>query len=168
MASTSVDASFSIDTTELRKKIYYRFGSESVGVFVDELNTGMDQCGRAARKQANALIKGGEGSRLAKSAKITRFVSRASQGVIVDWNSARSDAGFPYAAAVNTGRKAFGPVNKKVLRFEIDGRVIFAKHVRAFAGVHFTTRGLVAARPSFDGYMHAVIFRWRLRTGNAL
>ena len=152
----------------MRNRIEQRFGRESVGIFVNELNAGMEQCGREARKQANALIKGGEGSRLAKSAKITRFVSRTSQGVVVDWNSARSDAGFPYAAAVNTGRKAFGPINAKALRFQIGGRVIFAKRVRAFAGVHFTTRGLAAAKPSFDGYVHAVVLLWRLRTGNSL
>lgn len=36
-----------------------------------------------------------------------------------------------YATAIEVGRKAFGPKTKKALRFEIGGKVIFAKWVRA-------------------------------------
>lgn len=56
----------------------------------------------------------------------------------------------PYAQWVNDGR---GPVVAKpggVLVFEVGGKTVFARKVRAFAGYRFMERGLAASSPAVE------------------
>lgn len=140
------DRAFHIDIPELRG-FAQRYGVEADRRLMNELTTGFLRGGRHVQRAANALIKGGESSRLAKASTVTTRVSANQLSATVSWANARSETGFPYAAAYDGGRRAFGPVRAQALRFVIDGRVIFAKHVRAFPGTHYMTRGLAAARP---------------------
>lgn len=143
----TVDSTLQVDTTEIRRKIYYKYGRTAVDIVTSEMRTAFQDFGTIARDEANDLIKGGKESRLAKASKITVREGARDITAVVSWDAARSVAGFPYAAAVNTGRKAFGPVKAKVLVFEIDGKVIFTKWVKAFPGVHYTTKGLRNSMP---------------------
>ena len=47
-----------------------------------------------------------------------------------------------YWRAIQFGRKAIRPVNKKVLRFEIKGKIIFAKFAKATKPNPFITRAI--------------------------
>jgi hypothetical protein len=117
----SVNAAFSFDVSEIRKEVYYKYGRNAVKWLVEELTAGVSDSAKIAQAEANARIKGGSGSKLAQASKVvTRSSAKEIEGK-VDWDSARSAAGFPYAAAVDKGRKAFGPKTAKYLRFEIDG-----------------------------------------------
>jgi hypothetical protein len=143
----TVDSTFHVDTTEIRRKIYYKYGRPAVDIVTSEMRTAFQEFGTIARDEANVLIKGGKDSKLAKASKITVREGARDITAVVSWDAARSVAGFPYAAAVNNGRKAFGPIRAKFLRFEIDGKVIFTKWVKAAPAQNFTGRGLTNGRP---------------------
>ena len=162
MADTVVGAGFVIDTRPLRAEAR-KWGSLAEKWLMDELTTAFERVGKIAQHEANVLIKGGEGSNLAKASKVTTKVSGIDITTKVSWDAARSESGFPYAAAVDTGRKAFGPVTAKVLRFEIGGEVIFAKWVKKFDGVHFTERGENAAEPKAHDEVERAIDRFVAR-----
>jgi len=148
-----VDSTLHIDTSDIRKKIYYKYGRPAVDILVAEMRTAFQDSGKIAQHEANVLITGGEESNLAKASTVTVRESARDISAIVSWDGARSATGFPYAASVNTGRKAFGPITAKALRFEIDGEVIYTKWVRAFPGIQFTKRGTANARPKIIARM---------------
>lgn len=162
---TPVSAMIRIDTREMRKFVYYKFGRAAVASLNHELAFGFTQAAKIARHEANVLIKGGEGANLAKAATVEVHESTTGITAIVDWDGAVSDSGFHYAAAVDRGRKAFGPVNKKFLRFEIDGKEIFTKWVKAAPAQNFTGRGKTAAMPAIMGTINASIHRWAVGQG---
>lgn len=58
-----------------------------------------------------------------------------------------------YAIWANDGRGPVRPVNKKFLRFRIDGKEIFTKFVKAFAGYHFMEKGLAASQTAITRAM---------------
>lgn len=159
----SVNAAFSIDVSEIRKEIYYKYGRQAVKWLMEELTAATSDSAKIAQSAANALIKGGESSRLAKASKVTTRLTASEIEGKVDWDSARSAAGFPYAAAVDRGRKAFGPKTKQFLRFEIDGEVIYTKWVKASPAQDFTGKGLKAAQPKIVGRMNAGVAKWAVR-----
>jgi orotate phosphoribosyltransferase-like protein len=98
----SVNAAFSFDVSEIRREVYYKYGRNSVKWLVEELTAGVSDSAKIAQAEANARIKGGSGSRLAQASKVvTRSSAKEIEGK-VDWDSARSAAGFPYAAAVRS------------------------------------------------------------------
>jgi hypothetical protein len=159
----SVNAAFSFDVSEIRKEVYYKYGRNAVKWLVEELTAGVSDSAKIAQAEANARIKGGSGSKLAQASKVvTRSSAKEIEGK-VDWDSARSAAGFPYAAAVDKGRKAFGPKTAQYLRFEIDGEVIYTKWVKAAPAQDFTGKGLAAAKPKILGRMNAGVAKWAIR-----
>lgn len=162
-----VAAMLRIGTREIRKFVYYKFGREAVASLNKELVFSFLQAAKIARHEANVLIKGGEGANLARASKTEVQVSGNDITAIVDWDSAVSDGGFHYAAAVDRGRKAFGPVNKKFLRFEIDAKEIFTKWVKAAPAQNFTGRGKTAAMPAIVGTINGGIHRWAVAQGLA-
>lgn len=163
MAETSVNAALSFDVSEIRREIFYKYGRNAVKWLVEELTAGVSDSAKIAQAEANALIKGGANSKLAQASKVKTRVTSGDIEAIVDWDSARSAAGFPYAAAVDKGRKAFGPKTATFLRFEIDGEVIYTKWVKAAPAQDFTGRGLKAARPKIVGRMNAGVAKWAMR-----
>ncbi|MDQ3540842.1 MAG: HK97 gp10 family phage protein, partial [Chloroflexota bacterium] len=56
---------------------------------------------------------------------ITAEPARFSGGTV----TARYGTATPYARAVEEGRRGFGPVNRKALRFMAGDKVVFAKYV---------------------------------------
>lgn len=159
----SVNAAFSFDVSEIRKEIYYKYGRQAVGMLVEELTAGVSDSTKIAQAEANALIKGGAGSRLAKASKVRVKVTRGDIEGTVDWDDARSDTGFPYAAAYAKGRKSFGPITAQALRFPYQGKIVFAKKVKAFPGTQFHEKGLKAAQPKIVGRMNAGVAKWAVR-----
>lgn len=154
-----VSSSLAVEIPNLRA-FAQKWGVEADRKLMNELSTGFHEGGKIIQHEANILIKGGEASRLAKASKVTTTVGGRTIATTVDWSGARSATGFPYAAAVDTGRKAFGPVNAKVLHFVIDGNEIFTMHVRAFPGIEFRKRGLAAGKPKAIARIHAGVDRW--------
>lgn len=61
--------------------------------------------------------------------------------------SVKSERGFPYHIAVERGRRGFSASPGKVLRFEIGGRVIYTKRVRAAKGHWYMRGSMEAVRP---------------------
>jgi hypothetical protein len=59
----------------------------------------------------------------------------------------RVGATADYALAVHNGHKAIKPVNAKVLVFRIQGRLVFAKEVRATKGDPWLVKALQTASP---------------------
>ena len=159
----SVNAAFSIDVSEIRREIYYKYGRQAVKWLMEEITAATSDSAKIAQKEANALIKGGENSKLAQASKVTTRMSANEIEGKVDWDDARSAAGFPFAAAYATGRKAFGPKTAKVLRFEVGGEVIYTKWVKAFPGTKFHEKGLKAAQPKIVGRMNAGVAKWAVR-----
>lgn len=143
----AVNSTFHMDTSEIRREVYYKYGRRGTDIVTSEMRPAFMDIGKAAQQEANSLIKGGEKSRLAQASTVTVREGARDITVVASWDGARSVAGFPYAAAVNKGRKAFGPVKAKALRFEIDGKVIFTKWVKAAPAQDFTGKGLRKARP---------------------
>lgn len=154
-----VSASFAVEIPELRA-FAQKWGVQADRQLMNELSTGFHEGGKIIQHEGNVLIKGGESSRLAQASKVTTTVGGRTIATTVDWSGARSATGFPYAGSVADGRKAFGPVNAKVLHFVIDGNEIFTMHVRAFPGTHFHTRGLAAGKPKAIARIHAGVDRW--------
>lgn len=151
---------FRIDIPEL-KPFERKWGELANPSLMRELTNAFIKGGQIAQHESNVLIKGGESSNLAKASKATTVVTGSSLTTTVDWSGARSATGFPYAAAVNTGRIAFGPVTAKALHFVIDGRDIFTQHVKAFAGTKFISRGLATAKPKILSEVKSAVGRWR-------
>ena len=69
---------------------------------------------------------------------------------------ARSERGFPYPVAIEFGRRGFGPVQAKALRFEVGGKVVFTQRVGPAPAQHFHTRGLTQATPVIFREMQAL------------
>lgn len=153
------DTSFRIEIPELRAFVN-RYGVQADRRLMNELTTGFLRGGKHVQRAANRLIKGGESSRLAKASTVTTRVSASQITATISWANARSETGFPYAAAYDGGRKAFGPVRAKALRFVVNGETVFAKHVKAFPGTHFMARGLAAARPQVNAEVRAAVRRF--------
>ena len=88
--------------------------------------------------------------RLKSSARVTVSVlSKGVRGAVI-WN-ARSNAGFPYPVVQESGHKAFGPKNAKVLHWiNRDGQHVFAMKVAAWPGTHFASKGLQDAVPRIN------------------
>lgn len=59
----------------------------------------------------------------------------------------RVSATADYALAVHNGHKAIKPVNAKVLVFRVQGRLVFAKEVRATKGDPWLVKALQTASP---------------------
>lgn len=154
-----VSASFAVEIPGLRA-FAQKWGVQADRQLMNELSTGFHEGGKLIQHEANSLIKGGESSNLAKASKVTTTVGGRTIATTVDWSGARSATGFPYAAAVDTGRKAFGPINAKALHFVVDGRDIFTQHVKAFPGIHFRERGLAAGKPKAMARVRAAVGRW--------
>lgn len=157
-----VNASFAIDTREMRR-LARKYGQDADRMLMDELTVGMGRAIQIAETEANRLIKGGAGSNLARAAKHKVMVARGVISAVADWDDAVSEEGFHYAAAVDRGRKAFGPKTKKALRWTQGGNVIFARHVKATPGQNFTGRGLDRARTQIMGEMNGAVARWARR-----
>lgn len=159
------DRSFAVDVPDLRTFVR-KYGVEADRKLMNELTTGFKRGGTHVQRAANRLITGGESSRLAKASTVRTTVSATQITSTISWANARSATGFPYAAAYDGGRRAFGPVRAKALRFEVGGRVVFAKHVRAFAGTRFMARGLAAARPQVNAEARAAVARFTAWLGS--
>lgn len=66
---------------------------------------------------------------------------------------------LPYAAFVENGRPAIDAAPGKALRFEIGGRVIFAKHVAAAPAAHYMARAADAAEQHGPKFIEAAVNR---------
>lgn len=159
------DTSFHIEIPELRAFVN-RYGREADRRLMNELTTAFVRGGKHVQRAANRLIKGGESSRLAKASFVSTKVSAKQITSTISWANARSDTGFPYAAAYDGGRKAFGPVRAKALRFVVNGETVFAKHVKAFPGTRFMARGLAAAKPQVNAEVRAAVARFAAWLGS--
>lgn len=159
MSDSSTGAFFAMDVREVRK-LARKMGQDAERAFLDEMKLSFGRAITVARREANRLIKGGESSNLARSSAQEVRIYGIDIEAKANWDAARSPEGFPYAAAVDRGRKAFGPVRAKALRFEVGGQVVFAKWVRAAPAQNFTGRGLRAAGPRIVGEVNAGIARW--------
>lgn len=162
----SVGATFSIDTREVRAEAR-KWGTLAEKWLMDELTTSFHKAGKIAQHEANVLIEGGESAKLAQASKVTTVVSGIDIATTVDWDDAVSPEGFHYAAAVDRGRRGFGPVNAKALRFEIGGEVIFTKWVGPAPAQDFTGRGAKAAEPKMMAEVNAAANRWAARMESA-
>lgn len=159
----SVGAAFSIDVSEVRALAQKIAGADRI--LMDELTTSVLKGTKIAQHDANVLIKGGEGSRLAKASDVTVRVTGKAVSGRVSWDKARSAKGFPYAASVDRGRRGFGPIRAKALRFEVDGRVLFRMRVGPAPAQNFTGRGLRAAEPKILGEIRNGQARFITRLG---
>jgi hypothetical protein len=155
----SVGAAFSIDTREVRAEAR-KWGANAERWLMDDLTTGFVKAGKIAQHEANVLIKGGEESNLAQASEVTTTVSGIDITTEVNWDAARSKDGFAYATSVDRGRRGFGPINAKVLRFEVGGDVVFAKSVGPAPAQDFTGRGAKAAQPKMLAEINAAASRW--------
>jgi hypothetical protein len=163
MVNTSVSSGpFTIDTREVRAEAR-KWGTLAEKWLMDELTTSFDRAGHIAQHEANVLIKGGEGSNLAKASKVKTTVTGIDITTEVSWDDAVSEDGFHYAAAVDKGRKEIFPVTAKALRFEIGGAVIFATHAKEAPAQDFTGRGRDAAEPKMLREINAGGDRWAAR-----
>lgn len=78
---------------------------------------------------------------------------REDQGIftgVLRWQGGVT-AHAPYAVFVHQGTRAHGPVRAQALRFEIGGRVIFAKRVRGVKARPFLRNALEAAAAEVVG-----------------
>ena len=159
MSEGGVGSSFWIDTRDVRR-IARKWGQPAERMLLDELVVSFGRAITAARREANRLIKGGEGSNLARASVQKVTVSGSDVTAEANWDAARSPEGFPYAAAVDRGRKAFGPKTAKALRFGVNGETVFAKWVKAAPAQNFTGKGLERSRARVVGEVNAGIARW--------
>lgn len=87
-----------------------------------------------------------------KTGNLGRAISDDGGGFIapLHWKGGDS-ANTHYAVFVHEGTRAHGPVRARFLRFEIDGKVIFAKRVRGVSARPFLRNALEAAAAEVVG-----------------
>lgn len=161
----SVGSAFHIDVSEVRALAKTMAGADRI--LMDEMTTSVLKGSKIAQNEANVLIKGGNGSRLAQASDVTVRVSGKTVTGRVSWDKARSDKGFPYAASVDRGRRGFTVIRAKALRFEINGRVLYRMRVGPAKAQDFTGRGLRAAEPKILGEIRNGEARFLTRLGLA-
>ena len=114
--------SFTVDASEVMALANRIEGAPRI--IKTELTEGMRQSTQLVTQKARQLAPKGATKEL--STRIdpqVRVMGLGVEGIVT--------ARAPHAEAIEKGRRAFGPVNKKALRFEIGGKVVFAKWVRA-------------------------------------
>lgn len=156
----SVGASFHIDHSEVSKYVARTFGTAGYRRFLNEMTGSFLKSAELARDASNDRIKGGRGSNLAKSTKVSARVSSTAMQSTVEWTAR-------YARWVNDGRGPVVAIRARALRFVIDGQVFFRKRVGPAAAQHFAERGLDAARPKIRQELNAGIRRWVAWAGSA-
>ena len=149
----SVGTSFHIDHSEVSRYVARTFGTAGYRRFLNEMTTGFLKGAEIARDESNDLIKGGKGSNLAKSAKVSTRVSGSAIQSIVEWTA-------KYARWVNDGRGPVVAIRARALRFVIDGQVFFRRSVGPSRPVRYAERGLAAAKPAIRDEINAGIRRW--------
>lgn len=113
---------FRADTSDIR-----RFAARMTGagrIVDDELRRAVDRCTLAGEAESKRLVP-------VKTGHLRRSITRAAATVAGGTVRGRWGTNVPYARHVEFGR---GPVVArpgKVLRFEIGGRVLYRKRVRA-------------------------------------
>lgn len=148
MSPTLSSAEFHVDTTEVAKFGFQLKGQNVQGILQNELIKAGQRIGRIVLTKANALTNRRTGQ-LIDTSKPTTAASSGAITTTVKW-PAKSKTGFSYPYVVNFGR---GPVTAKpggVLRFEVGGKILFRKSVRAAKAQHFAERGLEASIPAIN------------------
>ena len=132
--------------------------SGAEGIVKDELTTGVHRTGvqGVARAQSLAAVKTGH---MRRSITLTTGVLTAKY----EPNATRN--GFPYPVAVEKGRRGFSARRGKFLRFEIGGRVIFARSVGPARAQPFMRPSAVLVRQVLPREMRAAVARIRARLG---
>ena len=140
--------SFYIDTREITR-LADGLGREAGRTVRNELTTAMERSTQHVETAAKARVNNRTRNYI-KS--FIRQVKVGASGIVglID-NRARSKTGFNYAVTLEFGRKAFGPIKAKALRFAIDGQTIFSKWVKAAPAQHILEFGLRDAAPRIDG-----------------
>lgn len=123
-----------------------------------ELTTGVNRTGAqgVARAQSLAAVKSGH---MRRSITLTTGVMTAKYGP----NATRN--GFPYPVAVEKGRRGFSARRGRYLRFEIGGRVIFARSVGPARAQPFMRPSAQLVRQVLPREMRAAVARIRARLG---
>lgn len=150
--------SFSIDTSDVMKMAYNFEGGPKVAQ--RELLRGI----RLATEDTRSITRGGMPYRSGQmQAKMPTKVTQTANSVMgrIDF-TARSPKGFPYPVAMNDGRGAIRPKNKKWLRFRgSDGEIVFTKYVKPFVGLKFAEKGLArsqsAITKAIDGAVDRIV-----------
>lgn len=101
--------------------------------------------GEAVRSNARRNIKSKSGT-LAGSGTVKTSGGGGGVETVIEFKA--FNKGFNYAVAVEYGRRGFGPKNAKVLRFEVGGKVVFAKRVGPARAQKFLERGLQQSMPT--------------------
>ena len=142
-------AAYQVDITGITK-LAQEFGGNRAGLIVrDELSTAMLGGVIDAQNKADELVKHKSG---AYKRGFRREVGVTGHGVVgILTNVVRSAADFPYAAALEFGRKAFGPKTKPYLVFKIGDQWISTKWVKEAPAQHILEYGMKNAMPAIEG-----------------
>lgn len=148
--------SFDIDTRDILA-MAYNF-EQGPKVAQRELLKGM----RLATEQTRTITRTGMPYRSGlMQAKMPTKVTQTASSVMgrIDF-TAKSPKGFPYPVAMNDGRGAIRPKNKKWLRFRgSDGEIVFTKYVKPFVGLRFAEKGLARSAGAITKAMDNAIDR---------
>lgn len=135
------------------------------GIVRQELATGVNRTASqgVARAKSLAAVKTGHMRRsiIAKPAAMSGSAITASYGP----NAKNEKTGFPYPVAVEFGRRGFSARRGRYLRFEIGGRVIFARSVGPAAAQPFMRPSAQHVRTILPREMRAAVARIRARLG---
>ena len=142
----SVGAAFDIDCSQIFA-LANRLQGAAPLIIRDELTTGMNRATVQVQKYATARIKHKSGALGRGFKRQVRVSSNAILGIVS--NTAK------HAKWVEFGRGPVVAKRAKVLRFEIDGQVLFRKSVGPAAAQHFMSGGLRDAEGAIMGEFRA-------------
>lgn len=99
------------------------------------------------RAVVNALPNYKTGSLAEHTKSVPKSVS-TNAAVVEVASSAVSGTGFPYPLVIDQGRKEIIMPKGRAMKFEgKDGKVVFARKIRAYAGTGFFTKAVDATKP---------------------
>lgn len=133
------------------------------GIVRQELATGVNRTGLqgVARAQSLAAVKTGHMRR-----SITlKPAAAAGSAITARYGPNAWNKGFPYPVAVEHGRRGFSARRGRYLRFEINGRVIFARSVGPARAQPFMRPSAQHVRTVLPREMRAAVARIRARLG---
>lgn len=137
-------AAFHIDIREITR-LADGMSRESGRITRNELTTAMDKSTKHVETAARARVNNKTGNYSRSFQRQTKVSASGVLGIIT--NAAKSATGFVYAGALEWGRGPVRAIKAKALRFEIGGRVIFAKSVGPAPAQHIMEFGLRDAEP---------------------
>lgn len=143
-----VAGAFTLDASEIAA-----FGTKALAAAArapQEYGQAGREAGLAVQRYGQAFIPVDTGAAKAQTTMESVTVTASSVTVIVS-SRATSASGFPYPIVLETGR---GPIEAKPGRVLVfpgkDGKTVFTKRVKAYAGNQFMSRALETAKPFIE------------------